>query len=75
MLIRLPYNRGTYLIDTGGTLSFPVEGWQKRSKPFRIGDRILLPLFKSKRINTIDKLILTHSDVDHIGATKELLGK
>ncbi|MBS4209048.1 DNA internalization-related competence protein ComEC/Rec2 [Bacillus sp. FJAT-50079] len=75
ILIRLPYNRGIYLIDTGGTLSFPVEDWQKRSKPFQLGDRILMPLFKSKRITTIDKLILTHSDVDHIGAAKELLGK
>ena len=33
----------------------------------------LLPYLKSKGITKIDKLILTHSDSDHIGAAEELL--
>ena len=32
VLIKLPYNRGTYMIDTGGRLHFPEEKWQKRNK-------------------------------------------
>lgn len=75
ILIRLPYNRGTYLIDTGGQLFFPTEEWQKRKKTFQVGTDILLPVLKSHGINRIDKLILTHSDADHIGAAKELIGK
>ncbi len=75
ILIKLPYNRGTYLIDTGGTLHFPVADWQERSKSFKVGEDVLLPLLKSKKINKIDKLILTHSDVDHMGAAQELLGR
>ncbi|MBS4217086.1 DNA internalization-related competence protein ComEC/Rec2 [Bacillus sp. FJAT-49711] len=72
-LIKLPYNRGTYLIDTGGQLDFPVQEWQKRKKPFRVGTHILVPVLKSKGISKVNKLILTHSDADHIGAAKELL--
>ncbi|MBS4194748.1 DNA internalization-related competence protein ComEC/Rec2 [Lederbergia citri] len=74
-LIKLPYNRGTYLIDTGGQLSFPEPEWQERKKPFQVGRQILIPVLKSKGIRKIDKLILTHSDTDHIGAAKELFGE
>ncbi|MCJ8006895.1 DNA internalization-related competence protein ComEC/Rec2 [Lederbergia wuyishanensis] len=74
-LIKLPYNRGTYLIDTGGQIHFSVPEWQKRKKPFQIGTQILLPVLKSKGIHKIDKLILTHSDADHIGAAKDLFGE
>lgn len=72
-LIKLPFNQGTYLIDTGGQLQFPVEKWQVRRSPFRVGEKILIPFLKSKGIRGIDKLILTHSDVDHMGAAGELL--
>ena len=75
ILIKLPYNRGIYLIDTGGRIEFPVEEWQRRRKSFRVGDDVLLPLLKSKGISKIDKLILTHNDADHMGAASELLGK
>lgn len=75
ILIKLPYNRGTYLIDTGGQLFFPTEEWQERKKSFRVGTDILMPVLKSHGINRIDKLILTHSDADHMGAAKELIGK
>ncbi|MBS4199735.1 DNA internalization-related competence protein ComEC/Rec2 [Bacillus sp. FJAT-49732] len=74
-LIKLPYNRGTYLIDTGGQLEFPIPDWRERKKPFQVGKQMLLPVLKSKGIHTIDKLILTHSDADHIGAAKDLFGE
>jgi len=73
ILIKLPYNRGTYLIDTGGELRFEEEQWQQRKNPFNVGKNILIPLLKSKGITKIDKLILTHSDVDHMGAATELM--
>lgn len=73
ILIRLPFHRGTYLIDTGGEVSFPQEEWAVRKKPFTVGKDIILPYLKSKGITKIDKLILTHSDSDHIGAAEELL--
>ncbi|WP_338750248.1 DNA internalization-related competence protein ComEC/Rec2 [Bacillus sp. FJAT-52991] len=70
--IKLPFNQGNYLIDTGGVLPFHKEEWQKQRRDFTIGEDVLLPYFKSMGITRIDKLILTHSDYDHIGSATEL---
>lgn len=32
ILITLPFNRGNYLIDTGGQITFPMEMWKKKAK-------------------------------------------
>ena len=63
------------MIDTGGRPEFPIPDWQKRSNPLKVGGDIVLPLLKSKGIKKIDKMILTHNDVDHMGAASELLGE
>lgn len=73
ILIRLPLNKGTYLIDTGGSLQIPTEDWMKRMDPFEVGKDVLVPFLKSNGIATIDKLILTHGDMDHIGGAKAVL--
>ncbi|MDQ0216803.1 competence protein ComEC [Oikeobacillus pervagus] len=73
ILVRLPYSKGTYLIDTGGVLPFKKEHWKERQQSFSIGEDVLIPYFKSKGITQIDKLILTHSDYDHIGASIEIM--
>ncbi|QQZ10803.1 DNA internalization-related competence protein ComEC/Rec2 [Heyndrickxia vini] len=73
ILIRLPFNRGTYLIDTGGQLDFQQDEWKKKIKKFEIGNDIIIPLLKSKGITAIDKMVLTHSDADHIGAASEVM--
>jgi competence protein ComEC len=67
ILIHLPFGRGNYLIDTGGTLSFASEPWQRKAKTFETGKDVVVPFLKGKGITNIDKLILTHGDVDHIG--------
>lgn len=74
ILITLPRNKGNYLIDTGGLLPFEKEEWQKRKKDFSIGSDVLLPYLKGRGLTRIDKLILTHSDYDHIGAASDLFG-
>lgn len=73
ILIKLPFNRGNYLIDTGGSIVFPTEEWKKRRKAFTTGEDIILPLLKSKGIHQLDKLILTHPDADHTGSALEIL--
>lgn len=75
IFIQLPYNRGTYLIDTGGQIDFPKDEWRVRESPFDTGKDILLPFLKSKGVQKIDKLILTHADIDHMGAGEELLNQ
>lgn len=67
ILIELPYRRGVYLIDGGGALSFPKEEWQERKTAYDPGERIVVPVLKSKGIRAIDKLIVTHGDIDHYG--------
>ncbi|KZR57871.1 DNA internalization-related competence protein ComEC/Rec2 [Pseudobacillus badius] len=72
IFIALPFNKGNYLIDTGGLLPFQKEEWQKQRNSFSIGDDVLIPYLKGRGVTRIDKLILTHSDYDHIGAAQEL---
>ncbi|WP_285765407.1 DNA internalization-related competence protein ComEC/Rec2 [Peribacillus sp. SI8-4] len=73
ILIILPFNRGNYLIDTGGQITFPIEPWEEKRKKFNTADNIIIPLLKSKGIHHLDKLILTHADADHAGSAKELI--
>lgn len=67
ILINLPFDKGTYLIDTGGSMRFNVEEWRERAKPYEVGRDVVVPFLKGKGITKIDKLILTHGDTDHIG--------
>ncbi len=73
IFIHLPQNQGNYLIDTGGILPFQADSWQQRTKTFDPGRKIVLPFLKGKGITKIDKLILTHGDLDHIGGAFALI--
>ncbi|MEH7303901.1 DNA internalization-related competence protein ComEC/Rec2 [Neobacillus drentensis] len=73
ILIHFPHGKGTYLIDTGGTLHFAEEKWRERAKSFEVGRDVVVPFLKGKGITKIDKLILTHGDMDHIGGTFSIL--
>ncbi|MCA1056211.1 DNA internalization-related competence protein ComEC/Rec2 [Rossellomorea aquimaris] len=73
ILIKLPFNRGAYLIDTGGVVTFEEEGWKRKTNEYSIAEDVLLPLLKSKGVTSLDKLILTHADHDHIGGAEELI--
>ena len=72
IFIKLPFNRGNYLIDTGGKIVFPMEEWKKKRKKFNTGEDVIIPLLKSKGIHHLDKLILTHADADHTGSATEI---
>ncbi|TWI56381.1 DNA internalization-related competence protein ComEC/Rec2 [Halalkalibacter nanhaiisediminis] len=71
-LLELPYRKGVYLIDTGGTISFFDEEWRKRRRPFDVGASIVVPELKSRGISRIDRLILSHGHIDHIGGAYKL---
>ncbi|QED48704.1 DNA internalization-related competence protein ComEC/Rec2 [Cytobacillus dafuensis] len=72
ILIKLPHGKGNYLIDTGGTLRFNIDDWKVRKKQYEVGKDVVVPFLKSKGIKTIDKLILTHGDADHIGGAEQV---
>ncbi|MEY8444778.1 DNA internalization-related competence protein ComEC/Rec2 [Enterococcus ratti] len=66
ILLTAPFQKETVMIDTGGKLSFQKEAWQKqRIRPY--AEYNLVPFLKGKGISRINKLILTHNDVDHVG--------
>lgn len=73
IFIKLPNNKGTYLIDTGGNLQYETAEWKKRRNLFDTGENIVVPFLKSKGITKLDKLILTHGDIDHVGGVKAIL--
>ncbi|MEW9049559.1 MAG: DNA internalization-related competence protein ComEC/Rec2 [Neobacillus sp.] len=75
ILIRFPFGKGTYLVDTGGTIQFPEEEWKMKDKPYEVGRDVVVPFLKGKGINTIDKLILTHGDMDHIGGVFSIINE
>lgn len=66
IVIELPYRQGVYVIDTGGLLRLEEEEWQKKKRPFDIGRSIVSTYLKGRGIQTIDALIITHADSDHM---------
>jgi competence protein ComEC len=73
ILIEIPFRKEVYLIDTGGTVIYDLEKWKEREEPYSIGKDTILPYLKAKGIRKIDKLILTHPDIDHIGEAEFLV--
>ncbi|WP_160112333.1 DNA internalization-related competence protein ComEC/Rec2 [Salicibibacter kimchii] len=67
ILIELPYRQGVYLIDGGGTITFPQEDWQERDQQPDPGRQTVVPYLQSLGINHLDKVIVTHGDYDHYG--------
>ena len=72
ILIELPYNKGNILIDTGGKIDYKLSSWEERENR-SISDNILLPYFKNVGIHSIDYLILSHGDYDHMGEAINLV--
>lgn len=68
IFIQLPFHRGNYLIDTGGTLGFhQEEEWRERKKSRPGADYTLIPFLKSRGVGQIDHLFITHAHEDHFG--------
>jgi competence protein ComEC len=61
-LVRFPDKR-TLLVDTGG-----VPGTS-----FDIGERVVAPAIRALAVRSIDTLVLTHGDPDHIGGAPAIL--
>ncbi|SFP20163.1 DNA internalization-related competence protein ComEC/Rec2 [Salibacterium halotolerans] len=72
-LVELPYRRAVYLIDTGGVPEFPKEEWKKREAPYDPGEDVVVPFLKAEGITKLDKLIITHGDIDHYGGARAVI--
>lgn len=71
ILFKAPFNREVVLIDTGGRLNFARDDWQISQQKSN-ADYTVIPFLKSQGIRRIDKLFLTHGDMDHMGDAAEL---
>ncbi|AEB29629.1 DNA channel for uptake in competent cells [Carnobacterium sp. 17-4] len=71
-LIKEPFGRGVYLIDTGGALAFEKEEWQIRKNQTTVSSRVLIPVIKSLGVTQLDQVLITHGDEDHMGELIEL---
>lgn len=60
IFIHLPYNKGNILIDTGGNYNYDIS-------------KDIISYLKSEGIKSIDYLILTHGDYDHMGSSINLV--
>ncbi|CAM4266990.1 DNA internalization-related competence protein ComEC/Rec2 [Paenibacillus tarimensis] len=74
VLVRTPAGRH-YLIDGGGTVSFrrPGEEWRKRHDPYEVGKDTVVPLLMKRGVHTLDAVIVSHLDTDHIGGLQAVL--
>ncbi|MGM9987682.1 MAG: DNA internalization-related competence protein ComEC/Rec2 [Bacillaceae bacterium] len=73
IVIELPFRKGVYVIDTGGSLPFQKEEWQEKREAYHVAEKVIAPYLKSRGIHTIDKLILSHGDYDHMGEAVTLM--
>ena len=64
-LIITKHQKDVIMIDTGGKITYPKEDWQKREHEYSLMDNIVTFL-KSKGLNKLDLLIITHGDADHM---------
>ena len=66
-------NKGkSILIDTGGKTISNKDEWAKRKKEFHYTDNTIT-LLRSKGINSLSYLIITHGDFDHMGEAINLV--
>lgn len=72
-VIELPYRRGVYVIDTGGTVMFGEKNWKTPSNSFEVGKKIVVPYLKGRGITMIDKLIISHAHADHMEGADEVV--
>ncbi|MFC4320847.1 DNA internalization-related competence protein ComEC/Rec2 [Litchfieldia salsa] len=71
--IKLPFRKAVYLIDVTERISFEDEDWKKKNHAFSVSQDVVVPFLKSKGVRSIDQLILTHGDYDHMGGAIDLM--
>jgi len=56
------------LIDGGGQMIYrkPGEEWRERRDPFEVGRKTVVPLLQRRGVQSIDLLVISHLDSDHI---------
>lgn len=69
-----PHQKEVLMIDTGGKITYEKEEWQKSNKTYNISDGVI-KFLKSRGINKLDYLIISHGDQDHAGDALNIIKK
>lgn len=67
IFIQTPFHQENMLIDTGGKLDFGKEKWATRQNKKMNADYSVIPYLKSKGVKYLDKVLISHGDIDHCG--------
>lgn len=67
IFIQAPFHKENILIDTGGKITFKKETWSIRSKSKANAEYSVIPFLKSCGVKYLDKVLISHGDVDHCG--------
>lgn len=71
-LLISPYQKEVVMIDTGGLINYNNEEWQVRKNKVKQSNTII-SFFHSLGIGSLDSLILTHGDYDHLGNAADII--
>ncbi|MDN6642230.1 MAG: DNA internalization-related competence protein ComEC/Rec2 [Lactococcus sp.] len=75
ILLQDRLNQQTVLIDTGGKVDFiKRQKWQERQTTANAAST-LIPYLKSRGVSQLDRLVITHTDADHVGDLMALLSE
>ena len=66
IFLKLPYNKGNILIDTGGKAPYGDYSYD-------YANNVIIPYLKAEGITALDYLIITHGDYDHMGESLNLV--
>lgn len=72
IFLQAPFHKENILIDTGGKIAFEKEAWKMRSKQKANADYSVIPFLKSSGVKYLDKVLISHGDVDHCGDLLEI---
>lgn len=74
MVIKRPFQDGGIMIDTGGHPQWSAkEQWRQRDKSYALGEQVLIPVLKSMGITHLERVYVSHPDIDHMGALATLV--
>lgn len=72
IFVQTPFHQENILIDTGGKMLFEKEKWAIKSKQKSNADYSVIPFLKSKGVKYLDKVLISHGDLDHCGDLLEI---
>ncbi|EOL43285.1 hypothetical protein I580_00698 [Enterococcus caccae ATCC BAA-1240] len=67
IFIQTPFHQENILIDTGGNIEFEQEKWIMRTNKKTNAEYSVIPYLKSKGVKYLDKVLISHGDIDHCG--------